>query len=61
MSVYQIPSYEKKFEICTFQSHFAFFSLSSKFFNLLAILSSLETTLCDKTIKRVLKWFILAI
>ena len=40
-----------------FSGHFAFLS---KYLNLLAILTIIESTFCAKTIRRVSKWFILA-
>ena len=59
MPVYQNSFRRKKSQICTTSVAILLF-FSSKFFTLLATLSSLESTLCDKTITRVSKWFILA-
>ena len=50
---------KKSLKFVLFQSLFCLIS-SSKFFNKIAILSSLASILCDTTIKRTLKWFILA-
>ena len=59
MPMYQNSSRRKKSQICAISVAILLFFLS-KFFNWLVILSSLESTLCDKTIKCVSNWFILA-
>ena len=57
--VYQTHFEEKSLKFVTFQSPVCFFFFSSKYLNYITILNDLESTLCNKTIKWVLKLFIL--